>query len=1007
VLRKRSRPELENTDPKKSGYMSTDRELMGLTFFPQQWLAISAPIEPVLVLAGPGAGKTRCIIGRIAYLLSNHSTPPGRICAITFTNKAADEIRQRLVRFDDTVREELKLGTLHSLCVDILRANAHKVGLPSRFGIADENYQKLILSKLGVETRKQQKLLTEFGRNRLGGEPLAPDSVDLHAKYSRELRSNHLIDFDEILTYTLKLLEAAPKLRESYQMRWEHLLVDEFQDLDQTQYSILRLLVGANRSLFAVGDDDQSIFGWRGADPRVIGRFVREFGIQEPILLDINCRCSQTIFEIARKVLPPSEVLFDKSITAVREGGEPVRVHEFKNEYEEARWLIDDLRRLAAEGEGKWRQCAVLYRNHYIGHFLEERLLSQNIPCRLARGQSLRDDPLIAIILAALRIVQNPDADLLVEALAQQVLSQEIQMLLKAEKQGTLTEQVRAVAESNGPYSKDCWRFLYQVANLKSLHHSAGDLPTLLQTIAEMELGKNDNPLEEWLDKLADPADDAEVRALADGIGITLDLGGALYLPEAGGLEIPIKHLIHQTLPNLPIRYLDRELPQSAGDLIVAIAPFAIETAARVIAIPVDRLCTVQVFKAMQCLESRKFQRTFRDYVVFDLEATGKDVDTCDIIEIAAVKVRDGKITGEFHSLVHTDQLIPPETTAIHGYANHHLVDQPVLKTIWPAFRDFVGEDLLVAHNGLRFDVPLLQRSTLAWHGTLGLHFYDTLLLARSLFPARGAALRDLAGHFGIETGRSHHALDDCRCLRSVFEALLEERMRRSRKTALSCLLDAVALGAAIENQVPQTQGEAVILGVARWRDLKQTSSLVDFYNEEAETRKCPNLSVLITRIGELDRWMGDQGQPEQSNRNIEALDRLQRIAEPLARLPRNEAIYRLLDRMALTTSADFELDAERVNLLTFHATKGLEFDHVYLIGIEDGVIPGYYALKDNLVAEIKESARLLYVGMTRARDHLTITYCNQRRGMNSGGIQFLERAGLAASVLTEQERES
>ncbi len=610
------------------------------------------------------------------------------------------------------------------------------------------------------------------------------------------MRSNHLIDFDEILSLTYKLLQSSPALRALCQMRWDHLLVDEFQDLDHTQYAILSLLVGAKRSLFAVGDDDQSIFSWRGADPKVMSRFMDEFDIREPILLDINCRCSETIFDAARKILPLSENLFDKPITARRKGGDAVRFREFAHEYEEARWLIGDLRQSASEAGSKWGRYGVLYRNHWIGQFLEEIFLAEGIPCRLARGQSLRDDPLIATILAALRIVQNPDADLHVETLAELVLSQEIRMLLKRDGQLNILDQLRNLAEAKRQESKECWRFLYQIANLQSYHHSSGDLPTLIQSIVEMGLGKSENPLEEWIDKLSDPAADPEINTLAETIRNTALAGGTVYLPAAGGLEIPIKHLLQRTLPTLPVRYLERDTQASARDVILAIAPLTpVDDCARIVAVPANRLGTVLVFKAMQCLEIQKFQRNFLDYVIFDLESTGKDVETCAIIEIAAVKVRDGVVIDTFHSLVYTDQIIPATATAIHGYTHDDLIGKPTLEAIWPAFREFVGDDLLVAHNGLHYDVPLLQKATKAWNGTEGMHFYDTLLLARSLFPSMAASLKDLASYFQIETGRSHRALDDCRCLAGVFENLLQERLRRSRKTALTHLLDAVALG--------------------------------------------------------------------------------------------------------------------------------------------------------------------------------------------------------------------
>src|SRR5262245_473555 len=376
---------------------------MGLTFFPQQWQAVAAPPGPLLVLAGPGSGKTRCLTGRIAYLIHHLGADPRRVCAVTFTNKAAQEVAQRLHSGLGPMTEQLTLGTLHRLCLDLLRPHAHQVGLPAGFGIADEPYQSFVLSRLGVHSGKHRPLLRLFGQRRLDDKPLDRADEQLFWKYQRELQSNHLIDYDDIIARTRKLLETSEQVRAECQARWDHLLVDEFQDLDLNQYRVLALLAGRHRSLFAVGDDEQSIFAWRGADPRVIARFLSEFQLSEPIILDINCRCSKTIFETARRILPPGELPFEKPITAVRESPHPVRVQGFDEEFVEAAWLVQDLSSDLREGRVRPGDFGVLYRRHVTGQMLERELVTAGVRCRLARGQALSDDPVIARILAALR----------------------------------------------------------------------------------------------------------------------------------------------------------------------------------------------------------------------------------------------------------------------------------------------------------------------------------------------------------------------------------------------------------------------------------------------------------------------------------------------------------------------------------------------------------------------------------------------------------------------------
>lgn len=970
-------------------------------FAPQE-RAIAAPTAPILVLAGPGSGKTYCIIRRIEHLIRTHGAQPGKICAITFTNKAAEELRHRLGILGTTICEQLKLGTLHSLCAEMLRTHPRRVGLPARFGIADDAYQKLVLSRLGVESQYRRKYLLCFSLYRLLEKPLYPDREVIFKSYAHELRSNNLIDYDEILTLTRILLESNPEILASYQERWDHILVDEFQDLDPVQYEILKLLAQRHRSFFAVGDDDQSIFAWRGAHSGVMKRFLTDFQIDEPHLLNVNCRCSSNIFDAAKKVVPPSDILFSKDITTSREGGEPVQIEEFHNEYEEAQWLVKELRTDAAVAGLKWGSYGLLYRQHVIGSHLEETFIAAGIPCRLAKGHSLNDDFAIARILAGLRIVQDPESDLHVQALALKVLPSDVLTLLSKDHEGLYADRLRSLAERGGPEGKTCWRFLHQLGNLRALRRTSGDLSTLIRAIVELGIGSESNSLEAILPHLKDPAQDGEIRGLAEALRRTRELGGTVYLPVEGGLEIAVKYLVKRVFPDLAVAYLEEPVMPGDRDLVLAIAcPVIAHSRAITATIPAGRLGIVMVFKALQYMEAAKYRKNFRDYVAFDLETTGKDINVCAIVEIAAVKVRDGKPVERFHSLVYTEQLIPSSATEIHGYTNEHLQGQPRLEEVWQLFREFIGDDLLVAHNGFRYDVPLLKRATAELGGTENLHFYDTLVLARSLFPASSGALKDLAEHFGVPTGRSHHALDDCDCLVGVFEALQDERLKRSRMTCLSHLLDGVILGAAIEERPTSNPEEKAILSAARWRELKHHSRLVDFYTEESTKRpaQCLPLDALIARIADHDRWPGWR-ETEHLPEEAESLDRLERLVERLGNLDREEAISRLLDRVALSTSEGVELHGERVNLLTLHATKGLEFDRVYVVGVEDFVIPGYYACQENDEEEFREARRLLYVGMTRARDRLTITSCRMRGGKPSGGRKLLEDAGLVSKIV-------
>jgi DNA polymerase III epsilon subunit family exonuclease len=972
--------------------------VMGLTFFERQWQAVTAPPGPVLVLAGPGAGKTRCLTGRIAYLLTERGASPHKICAITFTNKAAQEVAGRLQQGLGDLAEQMTLGTIHALCLQILRAFGRRAGLPAGFGVAGDEHQRLLLSRLGAHSRRHGQLLLQFGRRRLEGHKLTPADEALFQRYQRELRSNHLIDYDEILALARVLLEDGGTVLTFFQERWDHLLVDEFQDLDLTQYAILKLLAQKHRSLFAVGDDEQSIFSWRGADPRVLARFAADFGVT-PIVLDLNCRCSVAIFEAARKVLPPGEPLFAKDVRAVREAAFPVRAVSCRDEDEETAWLVRDLARDLAGSGLKRGEYAVLYRTHQMGHRLEEALVAEGVPCQLARGQALADDPFIAQVLAALRLVLAPQRELYVEHLASKVFSEPLLAEVRRLPGESLLARLRSYAEKKvGPAAQQCWRFLYQVENLKGLARVHGSLPDLIHAVVAQGLGHYESPLEGRHAELTDPEALPEARDLGERLLRTAAAGGRVLLTPAGGLEIPVKVMLQRTLPGVEVRYTGPGEQAGPSDLVLALGPDACPAGPAAVSLPeTGRLRTTQLFKALQYVESRSYRKIFTDFVAFDTETTGKDVDRCEIIELAAVKVSDGRVIDTFHTLVRCDRPISPGATEVHGYTAADLVGRPTLAEVWPAFRAFVGENVLVVHNGYRFDVPVLQRQTAGWGGTLGLAFFDTLTLARNLFPAAGLGLENLAHRFGVETGRSHRALDDSLCLAGVFECLQQERLRRARKTCLAELLDCVALGAAVEDRPPACAEDEALLRAGAWRDLRRHTTLVDTYVEEAETlgRPCPPLAVLLERLGGEGGWPGAGAAPAAEDRHPEAFGRLWRLVGTVKATGLEDAVRELLDRVALSTSEGAGVDPERVSLLTFHATKGLEFSRLYVVGVEDNQLPGYKALADGLQAEVREARRLLYVAMTRAKDRLTITYCRERGGKSSGGTMFLDEMGL------------
>src|SRR5881397_758143 len=378
---------------------------MALDPLPQQRLAIEAPLGPVLVVAGPGAGKTFCLIARINHLIKGLGMAPERICAVTFTNRAAEEIAVRLKHTLGERADGVTRGTIHALCLALLREHAEAAGLGKGFGVADEQYQKVILGRLHVPLEQRGSLLNRFSRHRVQkvDYELTADDARLYREYAVWLAHRNMLDFDDLVTKAEELLRTRGDIADAIAARWDYLLVDEFQDVNAVQYDLLKRLAAPHGNFFAVGDDEQSIFTWTGADPYVLVRFSRDYEV-EPIILDKNCRCSRQIFQMARRVLAQNPQLFHKQLTADKESAHEVTAYSFHDEEEEASWLLEDI---VTDGQG-WGDYAILYRKHKLGEYLEGRLLRAGIPCRLARGRSLMEDAVIGYVIAALRVVRFP-----------------------------------------------------------------------------------------------------------------------------------------------------------------------------------------------------------------------------------------------------------------------------------------------------------------------------------------------------------------------------------------------------------------------------------------------------------------------------------------------------------------------------------------------------------------------------------------------------------------------
>lgn len=393
----------------------------------EQRLAAETLEGPLLVLAGAGSGKTRALTYRVANLLSQ-GVPPWAIMAITFTNKAAAEMRERIEKLAGESASEVWVSTFHSGCARILRRDIEKLGYTRSFTIYDDDDQqsalKEILKRLNIDEKflppREIKAKISDAKNRLLGpqEWFAQSErdyrcqmiVDVYSAYEEKLKSSNALDFDDLIVKTLELLTLHPPVLEYYQRRLSYIHVDEYQDTNYAQYMLVRLLAQQSRNLCVVGDDDQSIYGWRGADIRNILDFEKDFPDAMVIKLEQNYRSSANILDAANQVIAHNEKRKDKALWTEQGPGEAIRLYRAGDEREEAAWVCQQIRGLGAQGEDASR-FAVLYRTNAQSRVIEEAFVQSGIKYRMYGGLRFYDRKEVKDILAYLRVMINPADD--------------------------------------------------------------------------------------------------------------------------------------------------------------------------------------------------------------------------------------------------------------------------------------------------------------------------------------------------------------------------------------------------------------------------------------------------------------------------------------------------------------------------------------------------------------------------------------------------------------------
>ena len=403
------------------------------TLNPPQREAVAQTEGPVLILAGAGSGKTRVLTHRIAYLMDEKGVNPWNILAITFTNKAAQEMRERVDKLVGFGSESIWVSTFHSACVRILRRHIDNLGYDTNFTIYDTDDQKSLMKdvcrKMNIDTKiyKERSLLAQISHAK--DELLTPDDMEMKAagdynmkkvasvyrEYQAALRKNNALDFDDLIVKTVELFEKCGAVLEYYQERFKYIMVDEYQDTNTAQFKFISLLAQRYQNLCVVGDDDQSIYKFRGANIGNILGFEHVFPDARVIRLEQNYRSTKNILNAANQVIANNTERKAKTLWTENEEGSKVHFRQFLNAYEEAEYVAGEIGKLKRNGLGNYRDCAILYRTNAQSRIFEEKFIAANIPYKLVGGVNFYARKEIKDLLCYLKTIDNARDDLAVQ----------------------------------------------------------------------------------------------------------------------------------------------------------------------------------------------------------------------------------------------------------------------------------------------------------------------------------------------------------------------------------------------------------------------------------------------------------------------------------------------------------------------------------------------------------------------------------------------------------------
>lgn len=394
----------------------------------EQSEAVRTTEGPLLIMAGAGSGKTRVLTHRIAYLLDEKDVSPYNILAITFTNKAAKEMKARVEHLVGEEAQVIWMSTFHSMCVRILRRGADRIGIERNFTIIDPTDQKSVIKDVlkseNIDSKRFEPRMFIGAISNLKNELKTPEDAqkeanDFHSQmvatvykgYQRQLSRNEALDFDDLIMTTINLFERVPETLEYYQNKFQYIHVDEYQDTNKAQYTLVKLLANKFKNLCVVGDSDQSIYGWRGADIQNILSFEEDYPEAKTIFLEQNYRSTKNILNAANEVIKHNSERKPKGLWTANSGGDKIQYYEAMTERDEAEYVVKEIMKHQRSGK-KYSEMAILYRTNAQSRVLEETFMKSNIPYTMVGGQKFYDRKEIKDLLSYLRVIANSNDDI-------------------------------------------------------------------------------------------------------------------------------------------------------------------------------------------------------------------------------------------------------------------------------------------------------------------------------------------------------------------------------------------------------------------------------------------------------------------------------------------------------------------------------------------------------------------------------------------------------------------